>query len=200
MPSAVLLIVALCSCIVTLREMRRRRALELEITELRAQARVPGVPELRNHEWFTEDLEREISRADRTGRPASLVVQSVDSGPAAVAHAIRNGVRGVDVGYRIGADEFAVILPETRARGALVAARRVEDRLLDGGTPPGTVSAGIAELGPGIDRHQLFRNAYCALLAAGREGRSRLLVYSPDLEPVRGGGRSSGPALAEPVE
>jgi PleD family two-component response regulator len=203
--SAVLLIVVLCLSAAVLRGARCRRELELELAELRALTRVEAATMLGNHQAFTVDLEREISRAARTGRPASLVILGLDpqvwlsmangggrgavygtigsdaDGRGAVAGALRSEVRDVDAGYRIGADEFALILPETRARGALVAVGRIEERLRGAGAP-GAVTAGIAELGPGIDRHQLFRNAYCALLAAGHEGRPRLLVYSPELE------------------
>ena len=49
--------------------------------------------------------------------------------------------------------------------------------------------------GPGIDRHELFRKAYCALLAAGRDGRSRVLAYSAELE--RGGATSGLEGLSE---
>lgn len=147
---------------------------------------------LGNRQAFTEDLDLEVARADRTGRPASLVVVSLDpelwreqtgsDAPEAVVHVIRTELRSVDVAYRIATDEFALLLPDTRALGALVAAGRLEKRFRGVEGPAGRVTVGIAELGPGLDRHQLFRNAYRAMLAAGRDGRSRLLVYSPELE------------------
>lgn len=169
----------------------RRRRLEREVIQLRASSRVCWPAMLRNRQAFAEDLEIEVLRASRTGRPTSLVVVSFgeeawrkEAAQTEISRAIRDAVRGVDVAYSIGAGEIALILPETRARGALVAARRVEDKLLSAGVPPRTVTAGISELGPGLDRHQLFRNAYCALLAAGRDGRFRILTYSPQLEPL----------------
>jgi hypothetical protein len=45
------------------------------------------------------------------------------------------------------------------------------------------LAAGVAEGGPGIDRRRLFRNAYCALLATGAEGASRVVAFSAELEP-----------------
>jgi diguanylate cyclase (GGDEF)-like protein len=177
---------------------RQRRELELELAGLRKTARIEGSTMLGNRQAFTEALDIEVSRADRTGRPASLVVVSLDTelwrrepgtdAGEALAEIIRGAVRGADVGYRLETDEFAVILPETRGRGALVAATRIEARVLSAGGRAGSITGGIAELGPGIDRHQLFRNACCALLAAGRDGRSRLLLYSPLFEHESTGG------------
>src|SRR5205807_3439629 len=95
----------------------------------------------------------------------------------------------VDRGYRIGTTEFALILPDTRAQGGAVAARRVVGALLETGSLAGRVSAGVSEAGPGIDRHLLFRNAYVALLAAARDVDEHVLVYAPELEP-RGGAAS----------
>jgi diguanylate cyclase (GGDEF)-like protein len=203
--SAVLLAVVLFVSVFAVRGRRRRRELELEVAELRKRARVEGLTMLGNGQAFTEALDIEVSRADRTGRPASLLVVSLDSelwrgqsaagAQEALAKLIRSGLRGADVGYRLGTDEFAMILPETRGQGALVAAERIEANLLAAGGEEGTMTVGIAELGPGIDRHQLFRNAYCALLAAGRDGRSRLLLYSPDLEPASSAGGTENPRL-----
>ena len=62
------------------------------------------------------------------------------------------------------------------------------------------VRAGMAETGPGLDRHALFRNAYCALLAAGTDGRPAALAYSPELERGTARGRLAGLAEIEPSE
>jgi PleD family two-component response regulator len=91
-------------------------------------------------------------------------------------------VRNIDLAYRIGPGEIALIVPETRARGALIAVSRLEERLLAAGVPSRAVTAGVAEAGPGVDRVQLCHEAHCALLVAGSEGRPRVLTYSPELE------------------
>jgi hypothetical protein len=62
------------------------------------------------------------------------------------------------------------------------------------------VRAGIAETGPGLDRHTLFRNAYCALLAAGTEDRPSALAYSLALERGTARGRLADLADIEPSE
>jgi diguanylate cyclase (GGDEF)-like protein len=179
---------------------RREAALQAELARLRLQVRVDGVTMLGDQRAFEEDLDRELMRAERTGQPLCLIVLNVDAEPwtqrtgdehrRALAKAMRASVRGVDLGYRIGTDEFALILPDTRARGGLVAARRVVSALRATGALQAWVSAGVAEAGPGIDRRQLFRSAYVALLAVGRGDRERIRVYSPELEPP---GMTTGP-------
>jgi diguanylate cyclase (GGDEF)-like protein len=173
-----------------LRSGRRRRQIEAELAELRAGVRVEAPTLLGNREAFTEALDVEVSRSSRTRRPASLLVITVASelwrgqadscAQSALAEVIRTQVRGEDMGYRLGIDEFALILPETRGEGGLVAAARVEAKFLATGGQARSLTVGIAELGPGMDRHELFRQAYCAMLSADRHGRSRLLLYSPE--------------------
>src|SRR5947209_4304068 len=160
--------------VVAARSVHRRRGLERTVAQLRATARVEERTQLRNRQAFTEDLTLELRRCERSGRPASLVVVAVqparyDQDPASeFADAIRGAVRSVDVAYRIGESELALILPDTRARGALVAAKRISERLAARQDLAASIAIGVAELGPGLDHHQVFRNAYCALLAAGR--------------------------------
>ena len=51
--------------------------------------------------------------------------QAGDERIQGLADAIRDSRRATDLGYRIGGDEFAVILPGSRALGALEFAERV---------------------------------------------------------------------------
>jgi GGDEF domain-containing protein len=188
--SVVSTVLLLFTSVFALRGIRIRNELERELAELRRRSRVEELTLLGNSEAFTEGLDLEVARGDRTGRAGSLLLVTLasecrteETGPLArvVAEVIRSESRAIDAGYRIGINEFAIILPETRATGALVAAGRIDEKLRRFGAPAEAVTAGIAELGPGIDRHQLFRNAYSALLAAGHNGHPRLLVYSPEL-------------------
>jgi GGDEF domain-containing protein len=146
--------------------------------------------DFRGRARFTEDLDLEVSRGDRTGRAACLLVvafadhwSSADTGEARagrLAHILAMTLRKIDLRYRIGLNEFAVILPETRAEGALVAARRVAHALCQAGV--GEILGGVAETGPGLAPNDVFRHAYCAMLAAGRNERPGVIAYSPPLE------------------
>jgi diguanylate cyclase (GGDEF)-like protein len=88
-----------------------------------------------NHAEFHERLREEIARAQRHGRPVSLLFADVDNFKAfndlhghrlgdellrQVAARIQSAVRGSDIAARYGGDEFGVILPETPVQGASV--------------------------------------------------------------------------------
>jgi diguanylate cyclase (GGDEF)-like protein len=170
----------------------RRRRLQNSVRDLLAAATVERLTGMRNRRAFEDDLERELMRGARTGRPASIAVVSAEAAsPAAAvdvagaaeltsaAEAIEGAIRAVDTAYRIGEREYALLLPETRADAGVLAAERVRDALL--ATGAAAVFIGVAEAGPGIDRHELFQSAYRAMLTAGGEGQRPVLVYSLDL-------------------
>ena len=168
--------------------LRRDRRLRAQLEALRASGRIDQASSLRTRQAFSDDLELEVLRVARTGRPASLILLSVgDDGVTdadfprdVLGHVLESAVRAIDLRYQTGGNEFALILPETRAQGGLVAAARIETKLAAAGVGP--ITAGVAELGPGMDRRTLFRNAYSALLAAGRSDRPNLLEYSPEID------------------
>ncbi len=184
-----------------------RRRLERELSAVRRFVRVDPELVVRTSGAFGEELDIEVLRVERSGRPSSLIVFSLEQPSAdaaacdaqreAFVHVLHSTVRMIDVAYRTGTNEFALILPDTRARGALVAAARVERSAEANGV---RVTAGIAETGPGLDRHTLYRNAYCALLSAGTDGRPAALAYSPELERGTPSPRLAGLADIEPAE
>ena len=143
---------------------------------------------LRNHRAFQEDLARELQRVGRTGIPMALVMLDLDGLKAindqlghqvgderiqGLADAIRDSRRATDVGYRVGGDEFAVILPGSRALGALEFAERV--RALAAAT------VGIAEATELRPRDDVQREADLALIGAKRLGQAAA-VFGPDFE------------------
>ena len=155
---------------------------------------------LRNHRAFQEDLARELGRVGRTGEPLALALldvddlklandtdghQAGDERLQALADAIRATQRATDCGYRIGGDEFAVILPGARALGAMEFAQRVRARTRDGaeGGPAFTATAGVAEALALRSRDDLVREADLALMGAKRV-RQDVAIYGPDLETV----------------
>jgi diguanylate cyclase (GGDEF)-like protein len=159
-----------------------------ELTRLAQMAVTDPLTGLRNHRAFQEDLARELQRVGRTGVPLALVMLDLDGLKAlndrlghqagderiqALADAILASVRATDVGYRIGGDEFAVILPGSRALGALELAERVRAQA--------AVTAGIAEATQLRVRDDVLREAGLALAGAKRLGQAAA-VYGPDLE------------------
>jgi diguanylate cyclase (GGDEF)-like protein len=94
-----------------------------------------------------------------------------------VAYGIRKSLRSFELVYRIGGEEFLVLLPGVALPEALEIAERVRHSVEQG--RPGdldlTVSAGVAaDSGGHIRYEQLFRAADSALLEAKRSGRNRV--------------------------
>jgi two-component system cell cycle response regulator len=144
-------------------------------------------------------LEAEIDRAQRYDRPLSLLLVDLDHfkdvndthGHAggdevlrAVADVLAAVCRDVDLAARIGGEEFAILLPETDARGAEHVAERARGRIAESHhrAPSGagfriTASAGVASLGREVTSAEgLLQAADDALYRAKGEGRNRVVA------------------------
>ena len=110
-----------------LRQQRRRldAARLQELSRLNEMASSDPLTGLRNHRVFHEDLARELQRTGRTGEPLALVLVDLDGLKTindthghqvgdqrikALADALLQSSRATDTAYRIGGDEFAVLL------------------------------------------------------------------------------------------
>ncbi|WP_428564525.1 MAG: sensor domain-containing diguanylate cyclase [Solidesulfovibrio sp. DCME] len=156
---------------------------------------------LRNRRCFNEKMQVELDRFVRYGTPFSLVLFDIDDfkrindtyghqlGDEVLRQLGRltlSMVRSVDEAYRIGGEEFAVILPETDAVAALVVAERLRERVaasavnLGAGTAVRyTVSLGVAQVsGATPEVKDLFAVADNALYAAKRAGKNRSVIQT----------------------
>ncbi|WP_158234144.1 diguanylate cyclase [Oceaniglobus indicus] len=110
----------------------------------------------------------------------------------AVAEALRDNLRGVDLVARYGGEEFLIALPESSPEAAARTADRLRRCVADlrpaiPGRPPArvTVSIGVAIAGSGpMDR--TMHRADCALYLAKSSGRNRIEIAPPDAEPQHG--------------
>ena len=173
------------------------RTLEGAYDQARSEALLDGLTGLGNHRSFQEEIERQWSAASRYGRPLSLVLLDLDefkqindsSGHAAgdlllrrMGSEITTSLRRSDRAFRIGGDEFAIILPETDADGAYVVMRRLLVTSLEGegrrGANAMSFSAGISALpGSARDRESLYSQADAALYWGKRHGRTCVTLY-----------------------
>jgi diguanylate cyclase (GGDEF)-like protein len=123
------------------------------------------------------DLDRFKAVNDRYGHERG------DDVLEAAALVLRKQLRAFELVYRLGGEEFLVVLPGTtlgegrevaeRARAALSAARP--------GDLPVTISIGVAAArGADVEYESLFRAADAALYEAKRAGRDRVVVYGDD--------------------
>lgn len=153
---------------------------------------------LANHRQFYDQLAREFRRAQRYGRPLTLLMLDLDrfkqfndrfghlAGDQALretAEVLRQNTRSVDILARYGGEEFAAILPETEIGRALVQADRMRRAVathplagMEGTAAENvTVSIGIASLAPTMRRiEDLVQAADQALYRAKDQGRNRV--------------------------
>lgn len=167
-----------------LAEARHRRDLHVASTH-------DALTGLANRRAFDEDLEHELARAERDGTPTSLLIADLTGfkavndrfGHAAgdevltqVADALRSVARESDRLYRWGGDEFAVILPNTDAPGALSAARRFSRAIscveMQGLQIGASIGMGVRRSGEGVDPDALMAHADKAMYQAKRDGVS----------------------------
>ena len=100
---------------------------------------------------------------DRHGHPhGDAILKRV----AAVLREARPGDRP----YRIGGDEFALLLAHTDAEGARILSRRLSHDLADAGIE---ASIGVSALRPGLQADTLRAEADAALYEAKRQGGAR---------------------------
>jgi diguanylate cyclase (GGDEF)-like protein len=95
------------------------------------------------------------------------------------AYEVRKSLRTFELAYRMGGEEFLLLLPGTDLENGLDIAERIRVRLAL--ARPGdlqlTLSAGVAAAaGDQVSYERLFRAADAALLGAKREGRNRVVA------------------------
>lgn len=136
-----------------------------ELRTLNKQASAGGVDALTglgNHRRFLDVLEAEIGWSERSAEPFALLLFHILKGSRArqrgsatvekrlarrVADVLKLYCRSIDTAVRYDDDDFALVLPETGARAAALAARRIQDCLAyacrDGQTSSLEVDGGI---------------------------------------------------------
>jgi diguanylate cyclase (GGDEF)-like protein len=150
---------------------------EAETRDSRRDA-LTGLP---NRRAFQERFPTELARAARSGRPLALVLLDLDGfkgvndrlGHPAGDEVLRDVARLLDAArsaddcFRIGGDEFAILMPETEAIHARTAAERVANQIRSAHLGDGTIGAsyGLAA-STNRDSDLLFAAADRVLLAA----------------------------------
>jgi diguanylate cyclase (GGDEF)-like protein len=164
--------------------------------EARQLADLDALTGLHNRRYFHETLAREVARAHRYNRNLALIIFDLDdfkaindrighlSGDGVLAEAaerVRDVVRSADIACRVGGDEFAVILPESKLGDADQLYARLRTALSSkpvGQAGPLTMSAGVAELQPDDDAIAFFQRADNALYGAKEAGKGQVVAAS----------------------
>lgn len=176
---------------------RNERSLESRLASAEALATRDGLTGLFNRRHFDAQLAAEAAHAARHETPLSLVLVDLDyfktindlfghtEGDRVLVHfarALRAVLRPDDMAFRIGGEEFAVLLRSCDARGAAGAADRLRVRLEKEPIALGSearvisFSAGVAAADRGNDfrTEDIVLRADDALYRAKRLGRDRI--------------------------
>ncbi len=157
---------------------------------------------LYNHRSFHERLEQEIARGSRFGGTFSLIMMDIDLFKAyndiyghlagdqvlrKVGHYLESSIRSIDLAFRYGGEEFAVILPEARLDDAYKVAERIRKTIeskTSSRAMPITTSLGVGNWpNDGVMKEEVIGLADAALYRAKQTGRNRTCLSSDVLKP-----------------
>jgi diguanylate cyclase (GGDEF)-like protein/PAS domain S-box-containing protein len=180
-----------------LRDISERKVRE---EKLRLLSITDGLTGLFNRRHFYSLAQKDLERALRNKGPFSILLIDIDdfkrindayghhAGDSLlkeVADLMRKTFRLMDTCFRFGGEEFLVLLPDTNAENAIVAAERFRSRLAGKKfhpaplRPPLTVTAsiGVSEYREGWTVDDIVRCADLAMYAAKHGGRNRTVNY-----------------------
>ena len=183
------------------------KQIELAITiadlfqAVKEQAVTDSMTGLFNRRYFEEFIKKEAIRAERQNQNFSIISLDLDHlkqindvyghnygdiAIKAIADALKNNARSIDVAARMGGEEFNIILPGVDSSGALVAAERIR-KTIEGVELDRighiTASVGVATyLEHSDDLDELLELADQAMYESKRNGRNRVTVAKPAKE------------------
>ena len=150
-----------------------------------------------NRSAFDNMLSREMQRANRGQQPLSLIFVDIDyfktindthghhcgdSVLAAVAARVKDSVRGCDVAFRYGGEEFVVLLVDTSLDEAALIAERIRTSIESYKLAYGmavlnlTASLGVSTLKSNDSMESFIKRADTAMYKAKCHGRNRVCL------------------------
>ncbi|KSV17975.1 diguanylate cyclase [Dehalococcoides mccartyi] len=161
-------------------------------TQATIRANTDELTRLYNHRHFHERIEQEIARGSRFGNTFSLILLDLDLfkvyndvyGHLAGDQLLRrlgkileNSIRSIDMAFRYGGEEFAIMLPGTKIEDAYHVAERIRKNVETKSSfrdMPITASLGLANWpNDGIMKEEIIAKADAALYHSKETGRNR---------------------------
>ncbi len=173
-------------------------------TQTKQMAITDALTGLHNHRYFQQLFNQELGRAKRYEKPLSIIFMDIDNfkkfndtyghangdlALALIGKIVTRSLRLIDIAFRYGGEEFAVLLPETRLESALQVAERVRERIekdtldmLPFVVGHGiTVSIGVACYPlDGSTREELFAKVDALLYKAKESGKNMVHYFKGD--------------------
>lgn len=177
-------------------------AMAIDNAQLHTRTRVMAITDaltgLYNHRYFQQVFSRELNRAKRYEKPLAIIMMDVDDFKkfndtyghphgdkvlASMGDFLVEALRGSDLAFRYGGEEFIVLLPETDFQSAIQVAERLRElvesksvQTLRGVAPHGvTVSVGVAAYPrDGETRGDLLKAVDDLLYRAKEFGKNRV--------------------------
>ncbi len=181
--------------LLTMKNFTQQKIAEEKIREIAIK---DGLTGLHNRSYLDMVINDEIEKAERYELPISLFILDIDhfkrindkwGHPVGdtvlqlLAEIITENSRASDYKFRIGGEEFMVILPHTGIEGAREAAEKMRQEIENAFHPlvgKFTASFGVADRKKGQTYHQLYQKADAALYKAKESGRNRVEVSEAD--------------------
>jgi diguanylate cyclase (GGDEF)-like protein len=175
-------------------------ALAVDNAQIRArlelQATTDSLTGLYNHRAFHERLRKALANASRSHEAVSVLMLDIDDfkrvndiyGHGAgdeilrgLAETLKDSVRASDAVYRLGGEEFAIVISSHSPKNAEQLARRVVDRVASTDFDPAgriTISVGLAR-GPehAMNPRELIACAEAAMMSAKARGKNQIVLY-----------------------
>ena len=167
-----------------------------ELEHVKGQATKDALTGLANRRAFDDRMKQLLASSERMGQKVSLILADVDRFKGvndtygheagdevlkAVAGKFAESTRGMDMCFRYGGEELAIILPQTNGKLAGDVAERLRRKIEEMEIPAGehvikvTVSFGVACYPDTVEgQENLFKAADEALYVAKHEGRNQV--------------------------
>lgn len=160
------------------------------LLQLEHAALTDVVTGLGNHRAFQEEFSKEVARSARYRQPLALALIDLDDFKvindqhghshgdrvlAGLGHLLRQN-RVQDLPFRVGGDEFALLMPQSTGIQAGIAMERLR-ALAETELHGATLSIGVAELAWDEDHDSLREQADAALYEAKRRGRNTIVTF-----------------------